>query len=384
MSALLSSPTFSSSSTSPFSNEALPTKSGYLPVKPTTGSTIFYAFYEAWKPNSSLSQTLLLIWLQGGPECSSMIGNFFELGPWRNQYSIATHLFATITSFIALDPLFKFRPIYITGESYTGKYDPAIGYYIVKKNAKLAVSEHVNLAGVAIGNGLTNLITQVVTHAVNAYFSSLINERQKGELEKAQWEAIELNKLKNWSKATTSRIKAMNLLQNMTGLATLYDFTKKVPYKSYLVAKFLQNKEVKKALGVNESIIYEECSAVVGDALYEDVRKTVKYIVQFLVKKSKVLLYQGHFDLRDGVVSTEAWVKTMKWEGIENFSRAERKVWKVNGGLAGFVQKWGSLSHVVVLGAGHLVPIDQSLSSQATIEDWVLERGLFGHQQKED
>ena len=84
--ALLSSPTFSSSSTSPFSNEALPTKSGYLPVKPTTGSTIFYAFYEAWKPNSSLSQTLLLIWLQGGPECSSMIGNFFELGPWRVSF----------------------------------------------------------------------------------------------------------------------------------------------------------------------------------------------------------------------------------------------------------------------------------------------------------
>ena len=82
--------------------------------------------------------------------------------------------------------------------------------------------------------------------------------------------------------------------------------------------------------------------------------------------------------------STEAWVKTMKWEGIGNFSKAERKVWKVNGGLAGFVRKWRSLSQVVVLGAGHLVPTDQSLSSQAMIEDWVLERGLFGHQQEED
>ena len=60
--------------------------------------------------------------------------------------------------FIALDPLFKFRPIYITGESYTGKYVPAIGYYIVKKNAKLAVSEHVNLASVAIGNGFVKNI----------------------------------------------------------------------------------------------------------------------------------------------------------------------------------------------------------------------------------
>ena len=74
----------------------------------------------------------------------------------------------------------------------------------------------------------------------------------------------------------------------------------------------------------------------------------------------------------------------MKWEGIGNFSLAERKVWKINGVLAGYVQKWGSLSNVVVLGAGHFVPADQSLSSQAMIEDWVLERGLFGFQQEKD
>ncbi|KAE8022397.1 hypothetical protein FH972_008199 [Carpinus fangiana] len=101
-------------------------------------------------------------------------------------------------------------------------------------------------------------------------------------------------------------------------------------------------------------------------------------MVEALVKQSRVLLYQGHLDLRDSVVSTEAWVKTMKWEGIEEFVMAERKVWKVKGELAGYVQKWGSLSNVVVLGAGHLVPADQALHSQAMIEEWVLERGLFG------
>ncbi|KAM3705452.1 hypothetical protein ACJW31_03G081700 [Castanea mollissima] len=401
---LLSLPS-SSSSTSAFPNEALPTKSGYLPVNPTTGSAIFYTFYEAQEPISTLSQTPLLIWLQGGPGCSSMTGNFFELGPWRvnfhkaksdplvlepnsgswnrlfgllfldnpigtgfsiastpqeiprDQYTVATHLFAAITSFIELDPSFKFRPIYITGESY---------------------------AGVAIGNGLTDPITQVATHAVNAYFSGLINERQKSELEKAQWEAVGLTKSKNWSEATNARNKVLHLLQNMTGLATLYDFTRKVPYNSDLVTDFLQNNEVKKVLGANESIVFEECSDAVGDALHDDVMKSVKYMVEFLVKKSKVLLYQGHFDLRDGVVSTETWVKTMDWEGVGNFSMAGRKVWKINKALAGFVQNWGSLSQVVVLGAGHLVPTDQSLSSQAMIEDWVLERGLFGHPQEED
>ncbi|GAV76146.1 Peptidase_S10 domain-containing protein [Cephalotus follicularis] len=433
---------FASSTQSPplLPKEAHPTKSGYLPINPTVNTTttnnknrsfIFYTFYEAQKVSSTLSETPLLIWLQGGPGCSSMLGNFLELGPWRvtnsqtqeniklepnpgswnrifgllfldnpigtgfsiastpqeiprNQSLVAEHLFQAITGFIKLDPLFKERPVYITGESYAGKYVPAIGYYILKRNPRLSVSERVNLRGVAIGNGLTDPVTQVTTHAVNAYFLGLINEKQKGELEKAQWEAVELVKMGNWSMATDARNMVLHMLENMTGLATLYDFTRKVPYETNLVTEFLAYGEVKKALGVSESMVYEECSDVVEDALHEDVMKSVKYMVEFLVKKTRVLLYQGHLDLRDNVVSTEAWVKKMKWEGIGRFLLAERKVWKVNDVLAGYVQKWGSLSHAVVLGAGHLVPTDQAVNSQVMIEDWVLETGLFGKDQEED
>ncbi|KAJ7943001.1 Carboxypeptidase [Quillaja saponaria] len=430
----ISASSLSSTTSSPsFPSGALPTKSGYLTVNRTTNSAIFYTFYEAQNSSSSLSQTPLLIWLQGGPGCSSMIGNFFELGPWRvssnknknksehhvvleqnpgpwnrifgvlfldnpigtgfsiastpeeiprDQFSVAKHLFTAITSFIELDPVFKSRPIYITGESYAGKYVPAIGYYILNENTQLKVSQRVNLAGVAIGDGLTDPVTQVVTHAANAYFIGLINERQKNQLEKVQLEAVKLTQTGNWSAATDARNRILDLLENMTGLATLYDYTKKVGYRTDLVTEFLQNTEVKNALGAKESIIFEECSDVVGDALNEDVMKSVKYMVEFLVSKSKVLLYQGQYDLRDGVVQVEAWVKTMKWNGIGKFLNAERNIWKVDGELAGYVQKWESLTNVVVLGAGHILPADQAVHSQAMIEDWVLERGLFSNLQE--
>ncbi|XP_020201851.1 serine carboxypeptidase-like 50 [Cajanus cajan] len=111
--------------------------------------------------------------------------------------------------------------------------------------------------------------------------------------------------------------------------------------------------------------------------------KSVKYMVEHLVRRSRVLLYQGEYDLRDGVVQTEVWVKTMKWEGIEEFLNAERKIWRVNGEVVGYVQKWKSLTNVVVLGAGHLLPTDQAVNSQAMIEDWVLQRGLFQNVYKE-
>ncbi|KAF5451024.1 hypothetical protein F2P56_031327 [Juglans regia] len=418
-------------STSLFPNEALPTKTGYLSVNPAdSSSAMFYAFYEAQNPISPLSQTPLIIWLQGGPGCSSMFGNFFELGPWRvtsrkarsetfvlepnpgswnrifgllfldnpigsgfsiasateniprDQLSVAKHLFAAITSFIELEPSFKSRPLYFAGESYAGKYVPAIGYYILKANANLPVSQRVNLGGVAIGNGLTDPMTQVATHAANAYHSGLINERQTSELEKAQREVVKLTKMGKWKEATDARTQVLLMLQRMTGLATLHDFSKKVPYETEMVFAFLRKEEVKKALGVKESMAYDVCSDDVAAALHDDFMKSVKFMVEFLLKESKVLLYQGQFDMRDSVVSTEAWVKTMAWEGLSQFLIAERKVWRVNEGLAGYVQKWGNLSHVVVLGAGHLVPTDQALNSQAMIEDWVLERGLFGYEEE--
>ncbi|KAI3729323.1 hypothetical protein L6452_17979 [Arctium lappa] len=415
------------SSASTFPKEALPTKSGYLPVNDTTGSAIFYAFYEAQNHNhTSLSQTPLVIWLQGGPGCSSMTSNFYELGPWlvtpsmkqnvehlelqpnpgswnrifgllfldnpigtgfsiastpeeipTDQEAVARHLFIAIRKFIALDPLFKSRPIYITGESYAGKYVPSIGYYILKRNPLLPLSKRVNLHGVAIANGLTDPETQVGTYALHNYYLGLINEKQKTQLEKLQLEAIQLTKAGNWSHATDARINVLSYLENVTGLATLLDFRRYRPYDTDWVVQFLKNPEIKKALGVNESMIFEDCNDVVTKALHSDVMKSVRFKVEYLVKNTKVLLYQGQCDLRDGVFSSESWMKKMKWEGLQKFLDAERDVWNVNGVLAGYVQKSDNLSHAVVLAAGHFVEADQHVNSQALIEDWILDRGLF-------
>ncbi|KAL8150779.1 hypothetical protein V2J09_020587 [Rumex salicifolius] len=228
-------------------------------------------------------------------------------------------------------------------------------------------SERIKLAGVAIGDGLTDPIEQVKTHSDNAYFTGLINEKQKTLLEKAQLESVELIKTENWSKATDARNVVLKKLQNMTGLATLYNMRRKTKYETDLVTRLLSSEEAKSALGANSSFVWEECSEKVGDALHADVMKSVRYMVEFLVKESKVLLYQGQLDLRDGVVSVEAWIKKLRWDGIEQFLDSERKVWK----------KWGGLTNVVVLDAGHFVPTDQAVHSQAMMEDWVLERGAL-------
>lgn len=53
----------------------------------------------------------------------------------RNQKDVVKHVCIAIKKFIELNESFKDRPIYITGESYAGKFVAAIGYQVLKKNA---------------------------------------------------------------------------------------------------------------------------------------------------------------------------------------------------------------------------------------------------------
>ncbi|XP_020570608.1 serine carboxypeptidase-like 50 [Phalaenopsis equestris] len=419
---LLTSPLPAAAGSPPlYPTSALPTESGYLHINSSTDAALFFAFYEAQKPLSPLSSTPLLLWLQGGPGCSSMTGNLFELSPWLisddlnlnpnpfswnrrfallfidsplgtgfssapspasipgDQSSIAAHLFSALQSFLSSHPpYFRSRPLYLTGESYAGKYIPAAAYEILRQNPNFPPSLRINLAGAAIGNGLTHPIAQIGTHASTAYFSGLINDRQREKLEELQNNAAELARAGRWTEAADARSLVLHWLQNATGLATLYDLRKKKPYATAKLSGFLNRGEVKDALGVKKETTWVECSEEVGSVMKKDIMKSVKFMVEEVVKNIRVLLYQGIFDLRDGVASTEAWMKEMKWEGIGRFFAAERRVWRVEGEVAGYLQKWGNLNHVVVSGAGHLVPADQGRSTQAMIEGWVLETGDFG------
>ncbi|MED6116742.1 hypothetical protein PIB30_103030, partial [Stylosanthes scabra] len=262
-------------------------------------------------------------------------------------------------------------------------YPPPTANYILKRNAELHPSQRVNLLGVVIGDGLIDPLTQFGTIPANAYYVGLINEKQKSELETDQLEIVRLTQIQNWNEADTEWSRVKEKIQNMSGWNSLFDYTLKGNTVNYLdrINQFCNIAEVKKALGVNESQVFEAKSSEVRTALQGDIMKSVKFRVEELLRinTTKVLIYQAQYDLLAGQVQTDAWVKTMKWEGIEEYMNAERKIWKVNGELAGYVQQWKSLSNVVVLGAGHVMPLDQPVIAQAMIQNWILQRGIFGN-----
>jgi carboxypeptidase C (cathepsin A) len=194
---------------------------GYITVNATYGANMFYWMFES---QSDPKNDPLVLWLTGGPGCSGMLALFFENGPYTvnpdlslkdNPYSwnskanviwvdnpvgsgysyvnnpngyvsnedeVASELWIFLQQFFKLYPQYKNLPFFITGESYGGHYVPAISNYIQNQN-KRNIGIHINLQGLAIGNGWVDPKIQAGSYGPYAYANNLISE---SDLENAQ------------------------------------------------------------------------------------------------------------------------------------------------------------------------------------------------------
>ncbi|XP_057850536.2 serine carboxypeptidase II-3-like [Cryptomeria japonica] len=178
------------------SNVTFAQYSGYVTVDSKAGRALFYYFTEATQDPSTKP---LLLWLNGGPGCSSFgVGAMTELGPFRvkpdgatlysNPYAwnkVANTLFLESPAGVGFSysntssdydnsndditardsytfllnwferfPQYKNREFYIAGESYAGFYVPELADTILKNNNSR--TSFINLKGVMVGNGLIN------------------------------------------------------------------------------------------------------------------------------------------------------------------------------------------------------------------------------------
>ena len=220
-----------------------------------------------------------------------------------------------------------------------------------------------------------------------------------------QAEAAALAVAERWRDAAAARGRVLSWLRNATGLSSLFDVTVDTPLElqaqlAAIAEEFMNSAEVRAELGVRgDAPALVLNSPAVAAALHDDVMKSAKPDVEALLRlrgpaaaaastRTRVLLYEGIRDAQDGVVSVEAWLRELDWDGLAAFQDAPRVVWRRKSSsaagagqaekLAGYVQKHGALVHVAVYGAGHLVPAAQPQAAQEMIEDWVFDKGLFG------
>ncbi|KAJ4974128.1 hypothetical protein NE237_007302 [Protea cynaroides] len=189
--------------------------SGYVTVNESHGRALFYWFFEA---TSKPEKKPLLLWLNGGPGCSSIgYGEAEELGPLLmqkgtpelrfNKYSwnkaanllflespvgvgfsytntskdidelgdsmTAKDSYIFLVNWFRRFPQYKSHEFYIAGESYAGHYVPQLSEAIFDANKIVSKEDYINFKGFMIGNSLldddtdqTGMIDYAWDHAV--------------------------------------------------------------------------------------------------------------------------------------------------------------------------------------------------------------------------
>ncbi|KAK6149024.1 hypothetical protein DH2020_016549 [Rehmannia glutinosa] len=144
--------------------------SGYITIDEKQKRSYFYYFVEAEIEPASKP---LVLWLNGGPGCSSIgAGAFSEHGPFqpsgnvlvKNNYSWnkARDNLIFLEKWFEKFPEFKSREFYITGESYGGKLRPNLNTRLFKshKTSFIEISRFVDTYDVTLDVCLSSVLQQ--------------------------------------------------------------------------------------------------------------------------------------------------------------------------------------------------------------------------------
>ncbi|XP_078572238.1 putative serine carboxypeptidase CPVL [Branchiostoma floridae x Branchiostoma japonicum] len=393
--------------------------SGYLTVNKTYNSNMFFWFFPAL---SDPETAPLLLWLQGGPGGSSMFGLFSEMGPFyitkdsqlmmrkttwvsqysmlfidnpvgtgfsftesdagyaRNQTDVADNLYNALLQFFQIYPSYQKNNFYVTGESYAGKYVPALSYKIHMENPTAKFK--INFKGMAIGDGLCDPLTQYAKLPEFLYHIGLADESQRLRIgvfvDIFGAQIVEGDFLGAFKTFENMLLGNTSYFYNITGSNDHYNFlrTEEPPEQDYYV-DYLALPEVRKAIHVGNLTFHD--GTEVQKHLLQDFLKSVKPWVATIMENYKVLIYNGQLDIIVGAPLTENFLWSLPWSRLEQYQKADRTVWKINPSdteVAGFVKQVENFYQVIVKGAGHILPFDQPERAYDMIDRFVSGRGF--------
>lgn len=376
--------------------------SGYLTVNKQYNSNQFFWYFPSL---SNYKRDPIVLWLQGGPGATSLIGLFTEHGPFRpkdkrsvslrkytwihshsviyvdnpvgagysfteggyvqNETEVGLHLYTALLQFFQLFPELQQNDFFITGESYAGKYVPAVSYTIYKKNP--TAKQKINLKGLAIGNGLCDPINQL-KYSNYLYQLGLIDLNGLNMVHDIEMKGIELIKNKKWMEAFKLFDTLINgdlnnhtsIFKNLTGFDNYFDYlVAHDPDKQIqIMGEYIQSSEVRRAIHVGNNTFNGEAT-IVEQNLAADIMQSVAPWISELLSNYRVLIYNGQLDIIVAYPLTLNFLQNLKFNAADDYKIAERHIWKVGNDIAGYVKQAGNLTEILVRNAGHMVPGNQ-------------------------
>ncbi|ORX65441.1 peptidase S10, serine carboxypeptidase [Linderina pennispora] len=325
--------------------------SGYLDT--AEDKHFFFWFFEARKVKHE--DAPLILWLNGGPGCSSFTGLLMELGPcrvseggngtdhnpfsWNDRahiifldqptnvgFSYGSDVFSSVAAGRDSFPQYANSELHVFGESYGGHYVPAVGKAIHEANRELeskrslsllSVSEEeqriLPLASIGIGNGIVNPLVQFKyfsTMACNSTYPATLPQETCDKMDAAY--------------PTCARLLRECYRWNDDDIDT-----------------YLNNAGVQKALGA-EVKKFESCSEKVGTGFSHDGDHSKPF----------------HQYIPPLLADNPAWSMELEWPEKEAFNGASDELWLVDGVGAGEVRTHENFTFLRVFGAGHMESLD--------------------------
>ena len=400
---------------------------GYL----TSGSKHFYfAYFES---RSKPAEDPLVLWLNGGPGCSSMTGLFMELGPctvnedgesarenphsWINAanvffldqpigvgfsystnesahggeggtYAASEDIYAFMRLWYKAFPESKSLPFSIAGESYGGHYIPVFAEHINAMNSISRLEDQIPLESVLIGNGIFSDTQQASSYydipctnvtGIGPFLNSTICDKMASAVGRCEYLMSACHDYPDPLICSTStRYCAQELeLPYIRSGRNYYDISK--PCEGYLcypimnsITKFLRTDKVREAFGVDKAAPkFVGCSEKVG--------REFQKVNDFIIDTRPFVAALLHSGIRVLI-----YVGTYDW--ICNFVGNERVFGSLDwNGMPDFryqqennKQVWsgglwwesGLLRYVRVNGAGHMVPWDKPVEALKMFNTW--------------
>ncbi|KAL8154377.1 hypothetical protein V2J09_012137 [Rumex salicifolius] len=382
---------------------------GYVTVDEFAGRALYYYFVESEYESHSKP---LLLWLNGGPGCSSLgYGAMQELGPfrvesdgktlYRNRFAwnkAANVLFLEspagvgysysnrssdyaksgdkktaddnltfLLNWLERFPEYKKRDFFIAGESYAGHYVPQLAYNVVNHNKKLKEEEIVLcLKGIMMGNAVINDETD--TKGMIDYFwtHAMISDESRNAIFKhCDFSPSAATQSETCAVAYTDASEELGNIDiyniyapvcfssNLTTLPQTPNIGVVDPCSSTYVNAYLNLPQVQKALHANVTKLdhaWSSCSEILN---WSDSPSSVTPILTKLMAGGlRVWIFSGDVDGRVPVTSSKYSINTMK-----PHVKTKWYPWVVKKEVGGYTQVYeGNLTFATVRGAGHTVP----------------------------
>ncbi|CAD6211842.1 unnamed protein product [Miscanthus lutarioriparius] len=387
---------------------------GYVTTDEYLGKALFYWFFEA---TAKPEEKPLVLWLNGGPGCSSIgFGQSQELGPFLvkkdvtelelNPYAwnqAANLLFLdspagvgfsyTNTSFeedppgdnstahgsytflvrwFQRFPQHKAKEFYIAGESYAGHYVPQLANVILEENKKASKENYINFKGILIGNAYMDGDTDLVGIFDSLWHHAIISDKFYSDVQKnCDFSLVDL------SPECNADIDQYTALYKIIDIYSLYTDRCDLGYPDFnysisaqiggtssgrtYATEYFNRKDVQKALHANVTGVpypYSLCRNSISNA-WKDSDLTVVPVVKKLVEAGlRIWIFSGDTDARIPTTSTRYTLKKLGLPIKEDWSP-----WFHRKQVGGWTVVYDGLTFVTVRGAGHMVPSTQPVQA---------------------